>query len=56
MTAGIAKKESFPYKIGLKIERQTYKACDSIITLSEILYTYSFPNLSVIINLLGSLS
>lgn len=35
VTAGIAKKESFPYKIGLKIERQTFKACDSVITLSE---------------------
>lgn len=35
VTAEIAKKESFPYKIGLKIERKTYNASNSIITLSE---------------------
>lgn len=35
VTAGIAKKESFSYKIGLKIERKTYNASNSIITLSE---------------------
>ena len=35
VTAGIAEKKSFPYKIGLKIEKKTYEACDKIITLSE---------------------
>ncbi|WP_072524741.1 glycosyltransferase family 4 protein [Clostridium sp. Marseille-P3244] len=35
VTAGIATKDSISYRIGLKIEKKTYEACNAIITLSE---------------------
>lgn len=35
VTAGIAGRDSYPYKIGLGIEKKTYEACNAIITLSE---------------------